>query len=57
MKDDCPYETESQFRVSIHNILSSDVDKFDFFVAKEAESCLNILNGMKPHPTSLSRLK
>ena len=57
VKDDGPDEAEGQLGVAVHNVLSSDVDQFDFFVTQKPQSCLHILNGMKPHPTSFSRLE
>ena len=57
VKDDGPDEAEGQLGVAVHNVLSSDVDQFDFFVAQKPQSCLHILNGMEPHPTSFSRLE
>ena len=32
MKDDGPYEAECKLGVAVYNVLSSDVDEFDFFV-------------------------
>ena len=32
VKDDGPDEAECQLGVAVHNVLSSDVDEFDFFV-------------------------
>ena len=32
VKDDGPYEAECKLGVAVYNVLSSDVDEFDFFV-------------------------
>jgi hypothetical protein len=54
VEDDRPDQTEGQLGVSIHNVLSPNVDKFDLFVSEEAESSLHILDCMESHPTSFS---
>lgn len=57
MKNDGPYQSESQLGVAVDDVLSPDVDEFDLLVSKEIESHLYVLQHVETHPTSLARLE
>lgn len=57
VKDDGPNETQGELWVAVHNVLSTNVDEFDFFISEEAKSGLHVLDGVESHSTSLAGLK
>ena len=57
VEDDGPDQAQGQLRVSVHYILTPDVDKLDLLVPEEPERCLHVLNGVETHAPSFSRLK
>jgi len=57
VQDDGPYQTKSELRITVHDVLRSDVDQLDLLVAQKVEGHLHILQHVETHPTFLSRLK
>ena len=57
VEDDGPNESKGKFRISINDIFTADIDQFDFLIAKEAQGSFYILNSMKSHSATFSRLK
>ena len=57
MEDDGPDEAECEFWVAVHDVLSADVDQFDFFVSEEPERCLHVLDCVETHATALTGLE
>ena len=57
MEDDGPNESKGKFRISINDIFTADIDQFYFLIAKEAQRSFYILNGMKSHSATFSRLE
>ena len=57
MEDDGPDEAEGELRVAVDDVLTADVDQLDLLVPQEPQRGLHVLDGVKPHPTSLPRLK
>ena len=57
MEDDGPNESKGKFRISINDIFTADIDQFYFLIAKESQRSFYILNGMKSHSATFSRLE
>ena len=57
MEDDGPNESKGKFRISINDIFTADIDQFYFLIPKEAQRSFYILNGMKSHSATFSRLE
>ena len=57
VEDDGPNESKGKFRISINDIFTADIDQFYFLIAKEAQRSFYILNGMKSHSATFSRLE
>ena len=57
VEDDGPNESKGKFRISINDIFTADIDQFYFLIAKESQRSFYILNGMKSHSATFSRLE
>lgn len=33
MQNNCPYQAKSEFRITVHDILRTDIDQFDLLVS------------------------
>ena len=57
VEDDGPNEAKGKFGIAIYNVFTTNIHQFYFLVSQESQSSFYILNGMKSHSTTLSRLE
>ena len=57
VEDDGPDEAEGELGVAVDDVLAADVDKLDLLVPREPKRGLHVLDGVEPHPSSLTRLE
>lgn len=57
MQDNRPDQAQSQFGVSIDNVLGSNINQFNLLITEKVQGHLSILQHMETHFTLFSWLK